>query len=497
MKNRNVKNNRHPEQSEGSFKNCCHPVAMPKDLWTHHDALRDSSRSLGMTKEECHPEFGSASNDTRFRNKLFAMLIPALTLGTALRCRLRLGMTQERCHPERSEGSCYATVMSSEILRDKSLRMTWVCEAGRSMVEMLGVLAVIGVLAVMGIRGFQSAMTRHRANELLNESNKRATVVAAQITLQSQTPSLREFSENTFSGGTFDTNVVTEGLNNRFGLKVSNVEEDVCEALLGLSGEGSVLRRLSAESDLLHATNCQNAGKTYVMIYNNDMGGEASDGAEIACPEIPTNCPLNAVIAGTELQCPCTCPEHRKVVDGRCGVCLGEVEKYVPWTQPVLTANGTMGGDAFACARSSQHLGCAPYLVFDNITGGVYDGWHSGAGSTTLPQWISWYNPYPLKINSFSIKNRNDSATYIKDFELQYSDDNTNWSTLREFENESGRSHVTNFPVNNASAHKYWRLYITSSSSNTAYVFIDTLSLSAEELRTLPYDLNPTTLQCE
>ena len=41
-------------------------------------------------------------------------------------------------------------------------------EAGRSMVEMLGVLAVIGVLSVMGIAGYQKAMRHYRANEIVN-----------------------------------------------------------------------------------------------------------------------------------------------------------------------------------------------------------------------------------------------------------------------------------------------------------------------------------------
>ena len=38
-------------------------------------------------------------------------------------------------------------------------------ERGRSMVEMLGVLAVIGVLTVGGIYGYTFAMSKHKANE--------------------------------------------------------------------------------------------------------------------------------------------------------------------------------------------------------------------------------------------------------------------------------------------------------------------------------------------
>ena len=40
-------------------------------------------------------------------------------------------------------------------------------EFGRSMIEMLGVLAIIGVLSIGGIVGYTQAMRRHRANEIM------------------------------------------------------------------------------------------------------------------------------------------------------------------------------------------------------------------------------------------------------------------------------------------------------------------------------------------
>lgn len=42
-------------------------------------------------------------------------------------------------------------------------------ESGRSMVEMLGVLAIIGVLSVGGIAGYNTAMNRHKANQWINK----------------------------------------------------------------------------------------------------------------------------------------------------------------------------------------------------------------------------------------------------------------------------------------------------------------------------------------
>ena len=43
---------------------------------------------------------------------------------------------------------------------------------GRSMVEMLGVLAVIGVLSLGGLAGFNKAMTKHKLNQHLDGINK-------------------------------------------------------------------------------------------------------------------------------------------------------------------------------------------------------------------------------------------------------------------------------------------------------------------------------------
>ena len=49
-------------------------------------------------------------------------------------------------------------------------------ESGRSMVEMLGVLAIIGVLSVGGIAGYSLAMRRHRANGVVDLISKYALI---------------------------------------------------------------------------------------------------------------------------------------------------------------------------------------------------------------------------------------------------------------------------------------------------------------------------------
>ena len=49
-------------------------------------------------------------------------------------------------------------------------------ETGRSMVEMLGVLAIIGVLTVGGITGYSYAADKHAANTIIDGANKFAVL---------------------------------------------------------------------------------------------------------------------------------------------------------------------------------------------------------------------------------------------------------------------------------------------------------------------------------
>jgi len=50
--------------------------------------------------------------------------------------------------------------------------MRKVCELGRSMVEMLGVLAIIGVLSVGGIAGYSNAMLKYKLNKQAEQINQ-------------------------------------------------------------------------------------------------------------------------------------------------------------------------------------------------------------------------------------------------------------------------------------------------------------------------------------
>ena len=146
-------------------------------------------------------------------------------------------------------------------------------EQGRSMVEMLGVLAVVGVLSVGGIAGYTYAMDKHKSNELLNEASKRAVVVAAQIAAGRE-PSLREFEDNDTAGGTISTDPATD-IDGGVGIKVSGVKESVCKNLVKL--ENDVMYAAKDGSTKLTESDCSGDSNEFLIVFENMGVGGGSE----------------------------------------------------------------------------------------------------------------------------------------------------------------------------------------------------------------------------
>lgn len=110
-------------------------------------------------------------------------------------------------------------------------------ESGRSMVEMLGVLAIIGVLNIGGIAGYVLAMRRHMANETANQ------IMMASVVLQTgQIP-----DEDIRVGQYAEVIVMNQNNPERSPIKV-NVDKEACP----------MLRRLLADNfDIIQETNCE------------------------------------------------------------------------------------------------------------------------------------------------------------------------------------------------------------------------------------------------
>ena len=105
-------------------------------------------------------------------------------------------------------------------------------ESGRSMVEMLGVLAIIGVLSVGGVAGYNFAMTRYRANEIIESVKQRATVGSGQYLQGMEAINLSEFPNTILE---YETDWFNEGLNGEkdlFSIDVKEVPQAVCQDIL-------------------------------------------------------------------------------------------------------------------------------------------------------------------------------------------------------------------------------------------------------------------------
>lgn len=141
-----------------------------------------------------------------------------------------------------------------------------------------------------------------------------------------------------------------------------------------------------------------------------------------------------------------------------------------PWQQPVLSANGTMGGSKFACAVSAYSLVTTgtvsdAYGAFDNNTN-TY--WRSG----TTSGWIQFYNPVPLKVSAIKWGY---FYSYPTGGNVQGSNDGTTWTTLNTWTNSSAADFTIN--LSTQQYYKYYRINITG--VNTDVIHVHSLTITA------------------
>ena len=93
-------------------------------------------------------------------------------------------------------------------------------EQGRSMVEMLGVLAVIGVLSVGGIYGYRIAISKHKANEAAQLVSIAGVEIMANSVQEKQASTVVDFPANS------PVSLQTVGGKAKAGIKV-DFEDDI------------------------------------------------------------------------------------------------------------------------------------------------------------------------------------------------------------------------------------------------------------------------------
>ena len=152
-------------------------------------------------------------------------------------------------------------------------------DTGRSMVEILGVLAVIGVLSVGGIAGYKMAMEKYRSNQVVDMANKYAVIAYSAFMTNKMMNNGTEDSSvipafvdtglytsptgsatNVVNGTTIGNATVTES---SVSIPLSFTEKKVCEAVATSLGAVAT----AVEGETLSVSSCAASGGTISAVF--------------------------------------------------------------------------------------------------------------------------------------------------------------------------------------------------------------------------------------
>ncbi len=152
-------------------------------------------------------------------------------------------------------------------------------QSGRSMVEMLGTLAIIGVLSVGGITGYSYAMDKSKANRIMKD------VELAYINSSSSNQKdgmLTEYTDALSSYPTFTELIMDEDFQTDIVL-VKNVPESVCDKILEMT-ESSDWIVSAVEQDTNYLYPLSDCEDTNAMVFSTEDVRDFAYACEKECP---------------------------------------------------------------------------------------------------------------------------------------------------------------------------------------------------------------------
>ena len=112
-------------------------------------------------------------------------------------------------------------------------------QSGRSMLEMLAVIAIVGILSVVTFFGYEMAMTRYRANQVIKETNMLALHVNQQLENDVEDEEIdltewgaEEVGDFNIEIGGYDGTFVISTTSTAFEVRLSDVDKAVCERIV-------------------------------------------------------------------------------------------------------------------------------------------------------------------------------------------------------------------------------------------------------------------------
>ena len=177
-------------------------------------------------------------------------------------------------------------------------------EIGRSMVEMLGTLAIVGVLSIGGIAGYSYGIDKYRANTIMNDVNLRAVDLIAQVNRGGDI-SLSEWPEKSIANYNIGLEVDATTNTTEGGIYVDKIPQRICEIISDLTAENIELTINGIDKK---NTTCTEENKI-IFYYNAITDASGNNSLECTGPIVNGKCE------------PC---ENPLVWDGSACSCPGE-----------------------------------------------------------------------------------------------------------------------------------------------------------------------------
>ncbi len=207
-------------------------------------------------------------------------------------------------------------------------------ESGRSMIEMLGVLAIIGVLSVGGIAGYSKAMTKYKTNKVVDQMTMIVTNIRTLYAQQTSYNGLNNQSAinmgvipdemgtdassanaplvNAFAGQVYishaklSSNSTTDPHSDKaFVLTYTGLPREACVTLAtGDWGSGSSAGLVGIGAYGAATTAAQKEDTRLVLADTATCAGAAASGSAVACPG-GSNTPVPMQVSKAAAACSC------------------------------------------------------------------------------------------------------------------------------------------------------------------------------------------------
>ena len=262
-----------------------------------------------------------------------------------------------------------------ETIRKKRLSHRWdrVGQTGRSMVEMLGVLAVVGMLSAVAVQGLKHAFDKNEANTLLQEANMRAVFASTEFMHGKTSVNFDAFKTINSAVFSRETTLRPDG---SFHIGISNVKKRVCEQMQNVA-------RIASRIILSFSPVVCSDENEIILAFNKDLS-EASITFETEPEPIPSCSQPTVWVSlcdGSESEC---CPDNGTECVDQTNCCTHDTD---------------CSGNNKIC-RTSNTCGC-PDGYFEDSSGNCYDcSFNENKEATEENCAVCDATPFPRKMSN-------------------------------------------------------------------------------------------------